>query len=156
MPDHSRHPIDGLPYYSRLFAAAVSENVRDYYAENRHLLIAGYWLIAKRKRLPLIPARSYWTDTEPGDPDNPRDRWPPLILAGEIAGEVADPLDIFCARERHPLMPRGGLTIAAEYAYRVADMRHARLYRPEDPIAQPRRAVDLTRIQPIPPPGADE
>jgi hypothetical protein len=150
------HPAYRLPNYGRLFRQAVAESVRDYYREHRELLIEGYWLLRLRKRAPWIPARTYWTHSEPGNADNLLDRWPLPFLAGEIAGDVADPLDIFGAGERTPLTPRGGLTIEQEYRYRVADMRHAKHYRPEDPLANPRRAVDLTRIPPIPPPGAPE
>lgn len=148
--DRSRHPVDGLPYYSRLFKAAVAENVRDYFAQNRHLMIAGYWLIGRSKRHPLIPAWTYWTRSEPGNEDNRLDRWPLPILAGEIGGDIADPLDIFGAVVRQLLQPRGGLTVEAEYRYQLADLRHARLYRPDEPAVNPHRRIDpLTAPIPI-------
>ncbi len=151
------HPAYRLPNYGRLFRAAVTDSVRDYYREHHELLVEGFWLIRLRKLAPQIPARTYLCNHEPGAPDNILDRWPLPFLAGEIAGDVADPLDIFGARDREPLKPRPPLkTVEQEYAFLVEDMRHARLYRPEDPLAQPRRAVDLTRIPPIPPPGAPE
>jgi len=143
-----------MPNYAKLFAEAVTDSVRDYFRAHPELMVPGYWLIRRRKRAPQIPARTYLCDHEPGDEENKLDRWPLPILAGEIAGDVADPLDIFGARERVPLKPRPPLkTVEQEYAYRVQDMRHARIYRPDDPLAQPHRAVDLTRIPPISPPG---
>ncbi len=129
------HPAYRLPNYGRLFREAVRDSVRDYYHQHRELLVAGFWLIKFNKRGVQIPARTYWTHAEPGNPDNPLDRWPLPFLAGEIAGAVADPLDIFGARERGPLTPQGGLTVEQEYRYRCECMRHARLYRPEDPLA---------------------
>ncbi len=151
------HPAYRLPNYGRLFREAVTESVRDYYREHHELLVPGHWLIRLRKMAPQIPARTYWCDHEPGNPENKRDRWPLRFLAGEIAGDVADPLDIFGARDRVPLKPRQPLkTPEQEYSYRCARMRHAKKYEPEDPLAQPYRAIDLTKIPPIPPPGEPE
>ena len=147
MPDHD-HPAYHLPI-ARLFAEAVSESARDYYHQNRHLMVPGYWVIRLRTGAPLIPARTYWCDHEPGDPENVLDRWPIPFIAGEIAGDIADPLNIFGGRDRAPLEARGGLTIDQEYAYRVADIRHAKRWRPLEPIANPTRRVMLSRM-PIP------
>lgn len=138
-----------MPNYARLFGEAVTDSIRDYYHEHRELLVPGYWLIKFNKRGASIPARTYWCDHEPGNPNNLLDRWPLLFLAGEIAGEVADPLTIFGARERVPIKPRGGLTQEQEYRYQVADLRHARLYRPNEPAVTPRRRVNL-QTAPIP------
>jgi hypothetical protein len=148
MPNYD-HPAYHSPNYARLFAEAIAENIRDYYSEHRELLVPGHWVIKLRKHAPLIPARTFWCDHEPGNPENKLDRWPLPFIAGEIAGDIADPLDIFGARDRAPLEPRGGLTIEQEYAYRVADIRHARRWRPDHPIANPTRRVVLSRM-PIP------
>ena len=137
------------PNYARLFAEAVEDSVRDYLCAHRELLVPGYWAIKLRKRGPPVPARTMMIDHEPGNPENKLDRWPLPYLAGEIAGAVADPLDIFAAPLRWPLQPRGGLTVEREYAFQVADIRHARQWRKEDPIANPRRRVRLGRM-PIP------
>jgi hypothetical protein len=137
------------PNYARLFAEAVNDAVRDYLCEHRELLVPGYWAIKLRTGGPPVPARTFWCDHEPGNPDNKLDRWPLPFIAGEIAGDVADPLDIFAARSRVPLRPRGGLTQPQEYAFQVADIRHARVWRPDEPIANPRHRVRLSRL-PIP------
>lgn len=136
------HPAYRMPKFSRLFAEAVSDSIRDYYHQNRHLLTAGYWLIARSKRHPFIPARTYWTNAEPGNAENLLDRWPLPLLAGEIGGEVADPLDIFGVRMRREIEPRAGLTIEEEYSFLTADFRHAKLYRPDDPISKPDRRIN--------------
>jgi hypothetical protein len=151
------HPAYSAPAFGRLFREAVAENVRDYIRMNEAtLLVPGYWLIRRRKKSPLIPAWSYWTDAEPGNPENKLDRWPLPFIAGEIGGELADPLDIFCARDRIELVPQRGLTVEQEYAFRCADLKHAKRHRPEDPLANPERAVNLARIPPILPPGVTE
>jgi hypothetical protein len=137
-----RHPKDGLPYYGRLFREAVSESVRDDFAAHRELMIAGFWMISRSKRHPEIPARTYWTNAEPGNPDNVLDRWPLPFIAGEIGGDLADPLDIFGA-------PRKRQIKEAEYQYQMASMAWAREYSPEEPLANPDRRVDLSKI-PVP------
>jgi hypothetical protein len=135
------------PNYAQLFAEAIEDSVRDYYREHRELQVPGYWTIKLRKRGPPVPARTFWCDHEPGNPENKVDQ---PFLAGEIAGDVVDPLDVFAAPVRDELKPRGVLkTPEQEYAYRVADIRHARQWRKDEPIANPRRRVRLSRM-PIP------
>jgi hypothetical protein len=134
------------PNYARLFAEAVEDSVRDYYLEHREAWVPGYWTIKWHRRGPPIPARTFWCDHEPGDKENKLDQ---PFLAGEIAGNVVDPLDIIANRDRAPLQPRGGLTVEREYAFQVADIRHARQWRPHEPIANPRHRVRLSRL-PIP------
>lgn len=138
-----------MPNFAQLFREAVKDSIRDYYALHRHLMIEGYWLIRLRKGAPLVPARTYLTNAEPGNPENILDRFPLPYLAGEIMGEVADPLDIFAAPERRPLRPliiKGvHLSIAEHYGFLVADAQHAAQYRKDDPLAQPLKKVDLTK-----------
>jgi hypothetical protein len=43
---------------------------------------------------PLVPARLMEIDHEPGEPDNPRDRWPATLLCADIAGEVVPPEEL--------------------------------------------------------------
>ena len=43
---------------------------------------------------PLVPARLIEIDHEPGEPDNPRDRWPATLLCADIAGEVVPPEEL--------------------------------------------------------------
>jgi hypothetical protein len=142
-----------------LFAEAVNDAIRDYARDNpeemQPLAEQGYWLIQLGKNYPPIPARVWWCDHEPGNPENKLDR-PPFLMA-EIAGEPADPLDVYAAverrpRDKRPMVPIRPLTIERTYAYLVADLRHAQRWRPDDPLAQPRRRVDLTRIAPLEPP----
>jgi hypothetical protein len=150
---------DRSPNYARLFAEAVDQSIRDYASDNpqemHRLAEQGYWLIQLGKNFPPIPARVWWCDHEPGNPENKLDT--PPYLAAEIAGEPVDPLDVYAAVERRPidkrpLVPKEGLSVEQEYAYRVADLQHAQRWRPDDPLANPRRRVNLTRIAPIEPP----
>lgn len=133
--------------YKRLFHEAVSDAVRDYLSDHPELAVAGYWLVRLRKGTPLLPAKTYWFDDL--DPENEILGWP--LMAGEIAGEPANPLDIFAVYRED--MPSDRLTQAAEYAWRVADLTHAKAWRPDDPLAAPHRRVRLTQIPPIAPPG---
>jgi hypothetical protein len=66
--------------YARLFAEAVAERVRDYLLDRQpERLVPGYWQVRLHRRGPWVPARSYWADHEPGNPENKRDRWPPVM-----------------------------------------------------------------------------
>lgn len=149
-PDRD-HPVYRMPNHGRLFREAVAESVRDYARQHPESVeaLVGYWLIRDGKKRPLIPARIWWCHHEPGCPDNKLDQ---PFLAGEIAGQPVDPVDIYAAHDHQEMVPKGGLTLAQEYAWRVADMEHAREYRPDDPIANPRRRINLTKIPPLEPP----
>lgn len=139
--------------YAKLFREAVRDSVRDYYALHPALMIEGFWLIRLKKRAPLVPARTYLTSSEPGNPKNLLDRWPLPILAGEILGQVCDPLDIFAAPERQPLrsLIKNGVHLSVEehYRFRVADAQHAAEHRPEDPLADPLKRVNLENLPPL-------
>jgi hypothetical protein len=139
--------------YARLWSEVITEDQRDYAHDNPEVLQPGYWLIKKRKRFAPLPARIYWCDHEPGNPENKLDRWPLPFLAGEIAGEPADPEDIFGARERITMVPRDGLTIEETYKFLIAEMHWARQHAPNDAAARPQRHLaDLTNLDPIGPP----
>ncbi len=107
---------------------------------------------------PLMPVRFFDCDHEPGEPDNPRDRWPSPIPAAEVAGEWYDP----APRGNDPL--ERGLTLdpvqelwerqwaaAAwkksqpisphEYRFRTDTIAWARKHAPSDPRCRPWRAV---------------
>jgi hypothetical protein len=142
-----------------LFAEAVDDAIRDYAHDNpeemQRLAEQEYWLVQLGKNYPPVPARVWWCDHEPGNPENKLDG--PPFLAAEIAGEPADPLDVYAAverrpRDKRPMVPIRRLTLEQTYAYLVADLRHAQRWRPDDPLAQPRRRVNLTRIAPLEPP----
>jgi len=135
------------PNYAALFRAAVKDSVRDYYALHREKLTSGFWLIRHNKRSPLVPARTFWTTADPYFPWNELDRWPLPYLAGEICGQIADPLDIFGAPWRTPLGPKHDLTVEERYQYLCADAAHAKVWRRDEPEARPRQRVDLSRAK---------
>jgi len=100
----------------------------------------GFWLVRAVKGGPLVPARIYWCDHEPGEPDNKLDRWPLPFLAAELAGKVADVERVWTMR---------GIPISEdEYRYRVADQAWARAHAPEEPVAQPYLPIDPLAVKP--------
>jgi hypothetical protein len=108
----------------------------------------GHWKLRIVRHGALVPARIFWCDHEPGNEENRLDRWPVPFSAGEVAGEWVDPRWIW-------LRVIGGNAVqwkraepieASEYRYLMADMSWARLYAPDEPIANPRRRVDLDQI----------
>ena len=106
----------------------------------------GFWLIRQAKGAPQVPAciRRFHTHYEPGNPLNLMERSP--FLAAEIAGEYIG-LDAVWQRKGEPITE-------AEYRFRCADANWAKQHAPEEPIANPRRAVDLRALPPIMPPGS--
>lgn len=140
--------------YARLFSEAVAESVRDDVRDNHpELLVPGFWQIRLRKGGPWVPARTFWCDHEPGEPDNKLDRWPLPYLAGEIIGEPADALDIIGSRWRRELTAEAGLTDLQEYLYQVALCRHAADYEAaaREPLAAPRSRPNLLTIKAVEP-----
>ncbi len=138
-PLRGRHLIDTHLNFRRLFAEAIRENIRDHF--DRSLIRPGYFLIRLGREAPLVAARIY--EREPDDGDTP---------AGEILREPCDPVFVWTGRDRAPLVPRDGLTVEQEYAFWCADAAWARDHAPQEPIARPRRPVDLTVLPPIAPP----
>lgn len=135
-----------------IWRAALDQAARDYVLDHREMMIPGYWLIRLRRFAPLIPARTFLSYGEPGNPSNLLDRWPLPLLDGEICGEYADPVDIFAAPERRslgPMVTPVRLSVERHYQYLVADMRHAMAHRKLDPLAHPRRRVDLRHVEPL-------
>lgn len=100
----------------------------------------GYWLIRLRKGAPLVPARIWLCPHEPGAPDNILDTGP--YLAAEVAGDPADPDEVWTHAFADDARPGGWPITEAEYRFRLADLRHARDWRPDDPLARPRAKVD--------------
>jgi hypothetical protein len=94
----------------------------------------GFWLVRLAKGAPLVPAAILRVHTthEPGNPGNAMERSP--FLAAEIAGETCD-IDAVWLRKGEPITE-------SEYRFRCADAAHARQWRPDEPQAQPRKAVD--------------
>lgn len=87
-----------------------------------------------------VGVRIWWEDgircTETGDLLSDQ------ILRAEIDGRAVDPHDAWlrCADEPIP---------EAEYLWLIADRRHARDWRPNDPEATPRAPVNLNAIKPL-------
>lgn len=101
----------------------------------------GCWMIRAVKNGPLIPARIFWCSHEPGVPENLLDRWPIPFLAAEIAGRWVDVDRVWHVKGR-PITE-------AEFRFQMADLEHAKRWRPNEAIAQPHKPVDL-RSLPIP------
>lgn len=140
----TEHFIDKHINFARMWAEAKEENIIDHC--DRSLIQPGYFRIRRRgrKRL-LVAARIY--ERSPDDGDTP---------AGEILGEPCDPALVWHGRDREPLrVPNDGRawTIEGYYRWLCADAEHAREHRQEEPIANPRRAVNLKSSPPIPPAG---
>lgn len=103
----------------------------------------GWWLVQLGKGTPRVPACIEWHETtvDPCYSDNAMEGTRYRYLSASIAGEVV-PLDAVWLRKGEPIT-------AAEYRFRCADLAHAKAHRPDDPLSQPRRAIDLMTA-PIP------
>lgn len=64
------------------------------------------------------------------------------VLRAEVDGKPADPHDVWMRCADEPVS-------AEEYAFLIADRRHARDWRPNDPEATPRAPVNLNSMPPI-------
>lgn len=99
----------------------------------------GYWLMKAVKGGPEVPASIQWerTECEPGEPDNQMDRSP--ILTARIASKIVawDRVWNWTKRE----IPR------ADHDFRMADMIWAKQYRPDLPIANPTKKLDLMQAE---------
>ena len=133
------HFIDTRLNFRQLFAEAVRDSIQDYYQHpaKRALIKPGFYLVRLGKGRPLVPARIYWCGHEPGNPTN---KLEVPFLDGEILGEQYDPALIWT----------GGMpTTEAEYKYRVALAEHCAKHEPDAPAANPRRAVNLAKMEPL-------
>ena len=129
--------------YSRLFAEAVAEAILDDLGERPERLVEGYWQIRLHRRGPWVPARTYWTHCEPGNSENPLDRWPLPILAGELMGVPIDASTILAARWRRQMpVPTERMTIDQEYRFQVAASQWSLDYE-----ADPKKPVNLLKVQ---------
>jgi hypothetical protein len=117
-----------------------------------------YWLLYLRRGGPLVPARIFWADHEPGNEENKRDRWPTAHLAGEIAGKWVDPREIWLRvlqretepnhwKVARPLIPKDGLTAEQEYFYLVSEMSWLKENDVTHPLAKPYKPVVLRDLQ---------
>jgi hypothetical protein len=135
-----RHFIDNHLNFKRMFGEAISENIRDH--SDRSLIQCGYFRIRLGRNRPLVAARNY--ERPPDDGDTP---------AGEILGEPCDPVFVWTGRDRELLVAPEGYTVEGWYRFLCDDAGWAKENAPEEPIARPRRPVDLTELQPIEPPN---
>lgn len=109
-----------------------------------------YFLLREVRFGPLVPARLYWLDHEPGVPENKREgsRWPVYIQAADIAGVEVEPERV---AERlmwsapHWKYPQR--ITETEYRYQLARLRWAEVANPEDPTLRPRRKVDPASVK---------
>jgi hypothetical protein len=90
------------------------------------------------RRGPWLPARIWWCDHEPGEPDNLLDTGP--ILVAEIAGQAADPLEVW---------EHGQRIEQVEYNHRLKVVVWATMHAPQEPEAKPNERVDLRKHPPL-------
>jgi hypothetical protein len=99
---------------------------------------------------PLVPARLYWLDHEPGEPSNKREgsRWPVYIACADVAGVEVEPERI-TDRMHRPASHWGALQPIAEadYRYQLARLRWAEGSAPDDPTLRSRRKVDPASVK---------
>lgn len=99
----------------------------------------GYWVMRAVKGGPEVPASIQWerTEHEPGIPDNLMDRSP--ILTARIAGSVVEWGRVWNWTKRE--------VTKEEHDFRLADMAWAKANRPNLPIANPRKKLDLMQAE---------
>lgn len=114
----------------------------------------GYWLARRRvgprgSYGPLVPAAIILiqTDAEPERPDNFMERSP--FYAGFFAGE---PVSVWALQQAthatgEMIIRREREIDRAEYLYRLADLAWAKQHAPDEPAAQPHRAVNLMQAR---------
>lgn len=132
---------DPMGDYGRVIA-------REQRRQNPDMIRPGYYVVRARKGFPLLPAKIWLSEHEPGNPENILER--PVLMA-EVAGEEADPIGVHAASVG-PLTSIDNLSVEATYLYLVAEIRWARAHDPLNPAAAHQRRVDLTMIDPIAPP----
>ena len=101
----------------------------------------GWWMIRLGRGKPEVPACIQYERTtfEPGEPDNLMDR--SAILTARVSGEIVPWERVWHSNGRR--------ISHSEYLYQLADAAHAREHRPDDPKANPHKAIDLLTV-PIP------
>lgn len=132
---------DPMSDYGRVIA-------REQRRQTPGMIEPGYYMVRARKGFPPLPAKIWWSDHEPGNPDNLLER--PVLMA-EVAGDDADPIGVHAAIEG-PLRSIDNLSIEATYRFRLDEIRWARAHASTDPAARHQRRVDLTFLDPIAPP----
>jgi hypothetical protein len=118
-----------------------------------------YFILRVRRDGPLLPARLWWCDTEPGVPDNKLDRGRFSIYPrAAIGGDEVDPELIFDRTMSHRDLRPGYPPRHWKYAQPISEERYrsefdrlrwAERNRPAHPVLQPRRKVDPAQL-PLP------
>ena len=87
-----------------------------------------------------------WLDHEPGEPGNPRDRWPAAIRRSTSPGRWSpeDLTDRFHWPAGHWKYAQP--VTAAQYRHAFDRLRWAERNRPEDPTLRPRRRVSADQV----------
>lgn len=96
---------------------------------------------------PLVPARLVEIDHEPGEPSNPRDRWPATILVADVAGEVVPPEQLterFFWGKHHWKWAEP--VSEATYRHHFERMRQAETDDPTAPVLRPHKRVDPAAV----------
>lgn len=116
--------------------SAFAESVRRSYVPQ-----VGYWLVRLRKGGPRVPAAIRWIHTthEPGRPSNKMERSP--FLAAFIMDDPVSLDEVVFARKIETISEE-------EYQYRVALGHWTAEHAPDEPLANPRRPIDLLKAPP--------
>lgn len=108
---------------------------------------ARYYVMRLTRFGPLLPARLHEIAHEPGEPSNPRDRWPPFVTEADVGGERLPPEEILDRRHWQPPHWKALQEISkAEYDALFARLRWAESSDPRNPMLHPRervRAADM-------------
>jgi len=118
---------------------------------------ARHFLLRVTRYGPLVPARLWWCDSEPGVPDNKLDRGRlSLYPRADIAGIEVEPDllgDRLCSltdpRPANPITHwRYAKPISAEeYRWRFDALRRVEALRPDDPLLQTRRRLAAADVE---------
>lgn len=114
------------------------------------MMLARHFILRVTRYGPLVPARLMEIDHEPGEPDNPRDRWPATLLCADIAGEVVPPEQLserFYWPASH--WKHAEPVSEATYRHHFERMRQAERADPSNPVLSPRKRVDPAAV-PLP------
>jgi len=118
---------------------------------------AWHFVLRAVRHGPLLPARLWWCDSEPGVPENKLDRgrlslYPRADVGGlEVPPEqLADRL--FSMTDPTPAHPPTHWRFAraiseAEYRWRLDSLRWAEQNQPDDPVLRPRRRLAAADVE---------
>jgi hypothetical protein len=106
---------------------------------------------------PLLPARIWFCDHDPADPDNKLDRGRlSLYPRADIAGVEVEPEQLadrlYSMTDPTPAHPPTHWRYAApcseaEYRWRLDSLRWAEQHRPDHPVLQPRRRLAAADVE---------